>query len=130
MVVKEHISGPLSMDDTMFILDDSRRDNCVTVRVPGEDGGWTSAGEILNQAPEWYAAGHGLYSTPRDYIRFERALLRGGELDGERILEEFTVERRSPISSAISRSRGRSRRRTRRLPTRCTPDPGGAGNYG
>ncbi len=53
VVVKEHISGPLSMDDTMFILDDGRRDNCVIVHVPGEDGGWTSAGEILNQASEY-----------------------------------------------------------------------------
>jgi len=28
----------------------------------------------------------------RDYIRLERALLRGGELDGERILSEQTVD--------------------------------------
>lgn len=92
VVVKENVTGPLGMDDTMFLLDESRKQNCVAVHVPGEDGGWTSAGEILNQAPEWYAGGHGLYSTPRDYIRFERALLRGGELDGERILQEATVD--------------------------------------
>lgn len=92
VVVKEGITGPLRMDDTMFLLDDARRDNTVTVHVPGEDGGWTSAGELLNQEPEWWAGGHGLYSTPRDYIRFERALLRGGELDGERILDQATVD--------------------------------------
>ena len=57
-----------------------------------EDGRWTSAGEMLNQDPDWWAGGHGLYSTPRDYIRFERALLRGGELDGERILRAETVD--------------------------------------
>jgi methyl acetate hydrolase len=45
----------------------------------------------LSRDPEYYAGGHGLYSTPRDYIRFERALLRGGELDGQRILRESTV---------------------------------------
>ncbi|MBI4941774.1 MAG: beta-lactamase family protein [Actinobacteria bacterium] len=92
VVVKEGITGPLRMDDTMFLLDDARRENAVTVHVPGEDGGWTSAGELLNQQPEWWAGGHGLYSTPRDYIRFERALLRGGELDGERILGQATVD--------------------------------------
>ncbi|MEI4274197.1 serine hydrolase domain-containing protein [Klenkia sp. LSe6-5] len=91
-VVAEGITGPLGMTDTMFILDDARKENLVTVHVPGEDGGWTSAGEILNQSPEWFAGGHGLYSTPRDYIRFERALLRGGELDGTRILREDTVD--------------------------------------
>ena len=58
----------------------------------GEDGGLVSAGEILNQEPDWWAGGHGLYSTPRDYIRFERALLRGGELDGVRILRSDTVD--------------------------------------
>ena len=62
------------------------------VHVPGEDGAWVSGGEILNQTPDWWAGGHGLYSTPRDYIRFERALLRGGELDGERILRRSTVD--------------------------------------
>lgn len=91
-VVKEGITDPLGMHDTMFRLDEARTANCVTVHVKGEDGSWGSAGEILNQEPDWWAGGHGLYSTPRDYIRFERALLRGGELDGNRILEEATVD--------------------------------------
>jgi CubicO group peptidase (beta-lactamase class C family) len=92
VVVKEGITDPLGMGDTLFRLDDGRRANCVTVHVRGDDGGWTSAGEILNQEPDWWAGGHGLYSTPRDYVRFERALLRGGELDGERILAAETVD--------------------------------------
>jgi methyl acetate hydrolase len=92
VVIKENITGPLGMDDTMFLLDEGRRANAVTVHTRGEDGSWVSAGEILNQAPEWWAGGHGLYSTPRDYIRFERALLRGGELDGKRILAQATVD--------------------------------------
>ncbi|GAA2571582.1 serine hydrolase domain-containing protein [Pseudonocardia hydrocarbonoxydans] len=92
VVVKEGITGPLGMDDTMFRLDSGRTANAVTVHVKGEDGNWTSAGEILNQEPDWWAGGHGLYSTPRDYIRFERALLRGGELDGQRILHQDTVD--------------------------------------
>ncbi len=92
VVIRENITGPLGMADTAFILDEARYANAVTVHVRGEDGGWVSAGEILNQSPEWYAGGHGLYSTPRDYIRFERALLRGGELDGARILSQATVD--------------------------------------
>jgi Beta-lactamase class C and other penicillin binding proteins len=92
VAVKEGVSGPLGMTDTAFLLNDEQRANAVTVHVKGEDGQWTSAGEILNQSPDWWAGGHGLYSTPRDFIRFERALLRGGELDGERILQESTVD--------------------------------------
>lgn len=91
-VIADGITGPLGMHDTMFRLDESRAANCVTVHVPGEDGGWVSAGELLNQNPDWWAGGHGLYSTPRDYIRFEQALLRGGELDGARILQPHTVD--------------------------------------
>lgn len=92
VLIKENVTGPLGMDDTMFLLDDRRTADCVTVHVPGEGGGWASAGELLPQQPDWWAGGHGLYSTPRDYIRFERALLRGGELDGERILRPETVD--------------------------------------
>jgi CubicO group peptidase (beta-lactamase class C family) len=47
---------------------------------------------VLPDQPEWWPGGHGLHSTPRDYIRFERALLRDGELDGVRILEQDTVD--------------------------------------
>ena len=53
---------------------------------------WARPANRLSQDPDWWAGGHGLYSTPRDYIRFERALLRGGELDGERILPRRRVD--------------------------------------
>ncbi|OHV47387.1 serine hydrolase domain-containing protein [Pseudofrankia sp. BMG5.36] len=92
VVIKEGVTGPLGMNDTMFRLDEARTANCVTVHVKGDDGTWSSAGEILNQNPDWWAGGHGLYSTPRDYVQLERALLRGGELDGERILRQETVD--------------------------------------
>jgi CubicO group peptidase (beta-lactamase class C family) len=92
VVIKDGITGPLGMDDTMFRLDEDRRENCVAVHVKDQDGAWTPAGELLNQDPDWWAGGHGLYSTPRDYVRFERALLRGGELDGVRVLSQDTVE--------------------------------------
>jgi CubicO group peptidase (beta-lactamase class C family) len=71
---------------------DAQQANCTPVHVKGEDGSWIPAGEILNPHPEWMAAGHGLYSTPRDYIKLQRALLRGGELDSERILAPETVD--------------------------------------
>lgn len=91
-VIDDKITGPLGMTNTMFRLDEPRIANAVTVHLPDPEAGWVSAGEILNQEPEWWAGGHGLYSTPRDYIRFEQALLRGGELDGARILAPATVQ--------------------------------------
>jgi methyl acetate hydrolase len=92
VVIKDGITGPLGMGDTMFRLDEGRRENCVAVHLKDQNGAWTSAEEILNQNPDWWPGGHGLYSTPRDYVRFERALLRGGELDGVRILSQDTVD--------------------------------------
>lgn len=93
VVVKDTITGPLGMTNTEFTMDDAKRANAVTVHVKGEDGQWVSAGpEVVPAAPAWWPGGHGLYSTPQDYIRFERALLRNGELDGERILKSDTVD--------------------------------------
>jgi methyl acetate hydrolase len=40
---------------------------------------------------EFYPGGGGLFSTASDYLRFLRALMHGGELDGRRILKAETV---------------------------------------
>lgn len=40
VVISDGVTGPLGMNDTMFRLDQQRYDNCVTVHVKGEDGGW------------------------------------------------------------------------------------------
>ena len=92
VAVKESITGPLGMDRTTWQLEGEGLPDCTPVHVRGEDGTWTAIGEVLNQAPEWWAGGHGLYAPPTDYIRFQRALLRGGELDGVRILEQASVD--------------------------------------
>ena len=97
----------------MFALDDARQANKTPVHVKGEDGTWGSAGNVLPDDPQWWAGGHGLHSTPRDYIRFERALLRGGELDGARILARRRSTRRSATSSTACRCPPRSPRWTR-----------------
>jgi CubicO group peptidase (beta-lactamase class C family) len=91
VAIRDGITGPLGMNQTAFLMNDAQRAGSTPVHVQGADGKWTSIGEVLNQKPDWWAGGHGLYSTPRDYIRFERMLLRGGELDGVRILQEATV---------------------------------------
>ena len=92
VVVRESITGPLGMDSTTFMLSDGQRAGKAALQVKGDDGAWTDIGDVVNRTdPDWWAGGHGLYSTPRDYIRFERAL-RGGELDGVRILAAETVD--------------------------------------
>jgi methyl acetate hydrolase len=90
--VKENITGPLGMNQTTFLMNDEQQANSVPVHARGEDGNWTAVGEILNQRPDWWAGGHGLYSTPRDYLRFQCMLLGNGTLEGTRILQPETVD--------------------------------------
>ena len=46
----------------------------------------------LSLAPEYWAGGHGLHSTPRDYLKFQQALLHDGTFEGNKILEPATVD--------------------------------------
>jgi methyl acetate hydrolase len=93
VAVKESITGPLRMDNTSFALTAEQTATRAAVHVKDESGNWFDAGDIVNRTdPDWWAGGHGLYSTPRDYVRFEQALLRGGELDGARILTTKMVD--------------------------------------
>ena len=92
VAIKEGITGPLGMDQTTFLMTDQQKPNSTPVHVKAEDGTWAAVGEVLSQQPDYWAGGHGLYGPPSDYIKFERALLRGGELDGARILRQLTVD--------------------------------------
>lgn len=130
VVIKDGVTRPLGMADTMFALDDTRRGNKTAVHVKGADGTWASAGDVLPDAPAWWSGGHGLHSTPRDFVRLERALLRGGELDGVRILTQRRSTPRSATSWAASRCPPRSRRPTRRSRPPCTWGPAGRGATG
>jgi len=89
---EEHILGPLGMTSMTFLLDDAQRERCVPIHLRGEDGAWAASDIDWSQQPEWWAGGHGLYSTPNDYLRFQRMLLNGGTLDGAQILSRATVE--------------------------------------
>lgn len=92
VAVKEGITAPLGMDATTFHLSGVELASAVPVHLQGVDGTWAPSEIELSQAPDYWAGGHGLHSTPRDYLKFQRALLGGGELDGTRILARSTVE--------------------------------------
>ncbi len=88
----ENVTGPLGMDDTTWIMSAEQRANSIPVHVRGEDGAWIATDLDFSQDPEYWAGGHGLYSTPRDYLKFQRMLLGQGELNGERILQPDTAQ--------------------------------------
>lgn len=86
-----HVFTPLGMHSTAFCLDDAGRARCVPVHARDENGAWTATDIDWDRSPKWWPGGHGIYSTPRDFLRFQQMLLAGGTLDGARILTRSTV---------------------------------------
>jgi CubicO group peptidase (beta-lactamase class C family) len=89
----EHILGPLGMVDTGFTAVDESRLAALYVRNPA-DGAllrYDTLGEEILRVPAAASGGGGLASTLGDYHRFTQLLLRGGELDGVRLLGPRTV---------------------------------------
>ena len=89
--VATHVTGPLGMPDTTFTLSDAQRARLVAVHQRQGDGSLAPGQRPAGLAPGFLAGGGGLCSTAGDYIRFLRMLLRGGTLDGARILAAQTV---------------------------------------
>jgi methyl acetate hydrolase len=89
---KTHITGPLGMDNTTATMTEAQRANSTPIHVRGEDGSWVVTDIDWAQEPEFWGGGHFLYSTPRDYLAFQRMLLGGGALGDTRILRPATVQ--------------------------------------
>ncbi len=92
VAVKDGITGPLGMDETAFAPTVAQRADLPPIHVQGEDGAWVATEIDLNPTPDYWAGGHGLHSTPRDYLRFQQALLHDGAFEGTKILEPSTVD--------------------------------------
>ena len=88
---EEHIFGPLGMSDATFRPNDEQAARMMALHFRMPDGGLVQ-NSLDFPEPEFWSGGGGAYATGRDYLRFMRALLRGGELDGERVLRPETVE--------------------------------------
>ncbi len=96
-VLGETVLDPLGMIDTTFDPGPSG-DRRAPVVVGGWDGTHRAleAGADADHMVAAYAslrlAGGGLWSTAHDLLRFGRAMLRGGELDGVRVLGRPIVD--------------------------------------
>lgn len=72
--LRDHVTGPLGMDDTAFTADPARRAR-LHARV---DGALVPIDLEMAADPEVHSGGAGLYGTGPDYLRFLRAMLNGG----------------------------------------------------
>ena len=91
----ERIFTPLDMRDTAFSVQEADHDRlsalyAVTPHSP-QMIRYDVFGETFKHEPRFLSGGGGLVSTSRDYTRFAQMLLRGGELDGARLLSPRTV---------------------------------------
>ena len=121
----EHILGPLGMDahdvpdDRRAARELGRRSTSTTRTAAGcaTDVDWSPG------AATGGPAATACYSTPRDYLRFQRMLLGGGTLDGVQILKPETVDaaftqpdRRPRLPAGDQDRRPRLDRRLQRRP--------------
>lgn len=94
-VMKQRILDPLGMHDTAFTMTPSMLARQATIHAREDSDGSLIAldGVTLPQDPEVHMAGHGLYGTAVDYVKFIRMWLNDGRSDdGEEILRPETVE--------------------------------------
>jgi CubicO group peptidase (beta-lactamase class C family) len=91
----ERITGPLGMTDTAF-WSESPRLGALYTPDPTPGGGGRAVrhdamGDVARSEPVCLSGGGGLVSTAADYSRFTQMVLRGGELDGVRLLGTRTL---------------------------------------
>ncbi|MBA3067044.1 MAG: beta-lactamase family protein [Hyphomonas sp.] len=96
---RERIFGPLGMDDTDFWVPPEKIHRLMACYQKDAKTGETTLADPGGAASKLYAkrpnllnAGGGLASTIRDYHRFALMLLRGGTLDGARLISPKTWE--------------------------------------
>ncbi|MGA1342542.1 MAG: serine hydrolase domain-containing protein [Hyphomonas sp.] len=96
---RERIFGPLRMDDTDFWVPPGKIHRLMACYQKDAKTGETTladpggaASRLYSRRPNLLNAGGGLASTMRDYHRFALMLLRGGTLDGARIISPKTWE--------------------------------------
>lgn len=90
---REEIFEPLRLNDTVFEIDAERESRLAQVKSRSSSGDLLEVRIRPPSHPETYGMGHALYSTPSDYLRFCRAILGRGHLDGNRVLKSESVTR-------------------------------------
>jgi hypothetical protein len=87
----ERIFQPLRMKDTGFEVPAAERSRQV-VRDERQPDGSLRRISPPARLQAWPSGAGGLFSTPRDYVRFAQMLLNGGTIDDVRLLSPKTVE--------------------------------------
>jgi len=88
---RDHITGPLGMDDTGFSLNEKQRAREANLHVR-QASGRLKPEPLEKPVPQTsHSGGGGIYSTAPDYLKLLQALLNGGSLGDVEILRPKTV---------------------------------------
>jgi CubicO group peptidase (beta-lactamase class C family) len=90
--LEERILRPLAMHDTGFWVEPSKQSRLAEPFPVDPDSGQVTRLIDVKSKPVFLSGGGGMVSTARDYLRFSRMLLQGGELDGVRLLSRKTIQ--------------------------------------
>jgi CubicO group peptidase (beta-lactamase class C family) len=103
--LRDHLLGPLGMDDTAFFITAAMRERLAKVHRRDTDDSLSPDMEFeIEQQPEFEAGGGGLYGTACDYLKFVRMMLNEGRSDGgHAVLEPGTVARMSTNAMGTSK---------------------------
>ncbi len=90
---RERIIEPLGLVDTDWYCPEEKRDRLAMLYVPvdGTSSPATDLARAATHRPQLWSGGGGLVSSAADYQRFMTMILRGGELDGVRLVSSRTV---------------------------------------
>lgn len=91
-VLKERVFAPLGIQDMAFTRSNGMKARTAGMHARGEDGTLTPMEFALPDNPEVDMAGHGLYASVGDYMKFIRMWLNDGMGPNGRVLKQETVE--------------------------------------
>jgi CubicO group peptidase (beta-lactamase class C family) len=95
-LLRTRLLEPLGMTDTTWFVPEANHGRVAKLYVPNPANGTAMKMDMMGaaafQPPQAFLGGGGLQSTAADYQRFVQMLVRGGELDGVRILSPRTVK--------------------------------------
>ncbi len=91
-VLRERVFDPLGMQDIAFTRTTSMKDRTATIHARGKDGSLSPMDDFaLPDNPEIDMAGHGLYASVPEYMKFIRMWLNDGDGPNGRVLKPETV---------------------------------------
>lgn len=92
-VLTERVFAPLGMTDIAFTRSDDMKARTAVIHARGDDGSLTPLPDfLLPDNPEFDMAGHGLYASVGEYMKFIRMWLNDGDGPNGRVLKPETVK--------------------------------------